>query len=595
MKAQFVWFEVAIVSVLLAGTAGAQATTRISVDSGGVEGNDYSHYATISADGRYVAFMSYASNLVPGDTNGVRDAFVHDRQAGTTERVSVDSGDVQASEECGTWATISADARYVVFSSLASALVSGDTNLAYDIFVRDRLTSTTELISLDSSSLQTNASSDYPAISGDNRYVAFMSWASNLVPGDTNGIWDVFVRDRQMGTTERMSVSTRGVEGDGESGHPSISADGRYVAFYSFGTTLVSPDTNQDRDVFVRDRQSDTTERVSVSTSGVQGNSGSGTPSISTDGRYVAFHSNATNLVPNDSNGCSDVFVHDRLTGTTERVSVDSNGAEGNSWSSYPSLSANGRYVAFSSMASNLVPGDSILQGDVFVHDRQSGTTTRVSIRSDGVEGDDNSNYPSISADGRCVAFDSIASTLVQGDTNDTSDVFVHDRGPGFAITPFCFGDGSVGPCACDNLGQPGHGCDNSISTGGALLSGSGQALLSADTLLLTASNERPTAFSLFWQGGTEIAPRVFGDGVGCMGPPLKRMYGHNAAGGTVTVPQGADLSVSARSAAVGDPIAPGSIRVYHVFYRDPDPVFCPSPFGSTFNTTNGVRVLWGS
>jgi hypothetical protein len=111
---------------------------------------------------------------------------------------------------------------------------------------------------------------------------------------------------------------------------------------------------------------------------------------------------------------------------------------------------------------------------------------------------------------------------------------------------------------------------------------------------MFTASNERPTAFSLFWQGGSETASRPFGDGVGCMGPPLKQMYGHNAVGGVVSAPQGPDLSVSARSAALGDPIAPGTVRIYHVFYRDPDPTFCPDPLGATFNTTNGLRVLWG-
>lgn len=160
-------------------------------------------------------------------------------------------------------------------------------------------------------------------------------------------------------------------------------------------------------------------------------------------------------------------------------------------------------------------------------------------------------------------------------------------------ITRFCAGDGTDGACPCGNVGQWERGCDNSISTGGALLDGSNGAYLSHDTLVLTASGERTSAFSLFWQAGSEIAPRIFGDGVGCIGSPLKRMFHHNAVGGTVSVPQGADASVSARSAAVGDPLVPGAIRVYQVFYRDPDPNFCPPPLGSTFNTTNAVRVLW--
>lgn len=162
-----------------------------------------------------------------------------------------------------------------------------------------------------------------------------------------------------------------------------------------------------------------------------------------------------------------------------------------------------------------------------------------------------------------------------------------------FVITPFCFGDGSEGPCPCGNTGLPGHGCNNSAGTGGALLSASGQAHLSADKLLLTASGERSTSFSLFWQGGSEIAPRVFGDGIGCMGSPLVRLFFHPAVGGAVVAPQGSDPSVSARSAAMGDVLTPGDVRVYHVFYRDPDPNFCAWPLGSSFNTTNGLRILW--
>lgn len=164
------------------------------------------------------------------------------------------------------------------------------------------------------------------------------------------------------------------------------------------------------------------------------------------------------------------------------------------------------------------------------------------------------------------------------------------------SATAICFGDGTGSPCPCGNSGLPGRGCDNSNpGMGGALLAGSGGALISADTLLLISSGERPTALSLFWQGDAESAPGVFGDGLGCLGGHLERLYLHNALGGTVRGPQGSDLPVSVRSAALGDPITPGTIRVYHVFYRDPDPSFCPAPAGSTINTTNGLRVLWGA
>jgi len=163
------------------------------------------------------------------------------------------------------------------------------------------------------------------------------------------------------------------------------------------------------------------------------------------------------------------------------------------------------------------------------------------------------------------------------------------------SATPVCFGDGTLVPCPCDNAGLPGRGCDNSMpGAGGARLAGFGATLLSADTLLLVASGERPTALSVFWQSELVAAPRAFGDGLGCLGGHLERLYVHTALGGTVRSPQGSDLPVSARSAALGDAIAPGATRLYHVFYRDGDPNFCPAPAGSTINTTNGLRALWG-
>ena len=414
--------------------ATGQVTERVSIDSGGAAGNDSSLYPSISADARFVAFWSWATNLVNGDTNGRIDVFVHDRQTGATERVSLGPGGTQGNGDSH-YPSISADGRYVAFWSYATNLVSGDTNTAMDIFVRDRQSGTTERVSLDSSGVQGNRESLDPSISADGRYVAFRSYADNLVSGDANGVQDAFVRDRLSSTTERVSLDSLGTQGNGDSFEPSISADGRYVAFQSFSTNLVSGDTNGQTDVFVRDRQSGTTERVSVDSVGTQGNGFSYWHSISADGRYVAFRSYADNLVSGDTNGQPDVFVHDRQNGTTERASVGSGGVQGNGISYFASISADGRYVAFASEASDLVSGDTNGQPDVFVRDRRNGTTERVSVDSVGAQGNGFSYWHSISADGRYVAFYSYADNLVGGDTNGMGDVFVRTRGPAPMVT----------------------------------------------------------------------------------------------------------------------------------------------------------------
>jgi Tol biopolymer transport system component len=225
--------------------------------------------------------------------------------------------------------------------SFSSNLVVGDLNAFPDVFVRDRQTGTTERASVDSAGVEGNDWSESGSISADGRFVAFHSLASNLVAGDTNAIWDVFVHDRQTGTTERVSVDSAGIEGNDASNEPSISGDGRFVAFTSFASNLVAGDTNGDPDVFVRDRLLGTTERVSLSSAGAEGGHPSTMPSISPDGRFVAFCSRSGNLVPGDTNGNSfeDVFVRDRLLGTTDRVSVGSGGQQGNGPSLRPSIS----------------------------------------------------------------------------------------------------------------------------------------------------------------------------------------------------------------------------------------------------------------
>ena len=403
-------------------------TTRASVASDGVEGEDGdSNEPAISADGRYVAFSSRATNLVAGDANGVADIFVHDRQTGETTRVSVDSNGVEGNGHSYSPA-ISGDGRFVAFYSGATNLVAGDTNEEHDIFVHDRQTRETTRVSVDSAAVQGDQGSFEPAISGDGRYVAFRSSATNLVAGDTNTRTDIFVHDRQTGETTRVSVDSSGVQGNSYSYQPAISGDGSFVAFLSEASNLVVGDTNARNDIFVHDRQTRETTRVSVDSAAVQGNNSSFEPAISADGRFVAFYSHATNLVVGDTNNTVDIFVHDHQTGQTTRVSVESDGLQGNDGSVYPSISADGRFVAFESLATNMVAEDTNGVRDIFVHDRQTGETTRVSVDSDGLQGNNVSYSPSISSDGLFVAFTSLATNLVAGDTNSAEDIFVYDR-----------------------------------------------------------------------------------------------------------------------------------------------------------------------
>jgi archaellum component FlaF (FlaF/FlaG flagellin family) len=400
--------------------------TRISIASDGAQGNDDSDYSAVSDDGRYVAFDSYASNLVPEDSTPGRDIFVHDRQTGEITLVSINSDSVQANDE-SYFPAISGDGRYVVFTSFATNLVSGDTNGKRDIFLHDRQTGATERVSVASDGTQGNNYSSDPAVSNDGCYVVFSSWASNLVPDDSNLSQDIFIHDCQTGATERVSIASDVTQANSSSFRPAITADGRYVAFESNASNLVSGDTNGRTDVFVHDRQTGKTTLVSVASDGTQGNSDSGTPALSTDGRYVIFRSWATNLVPNDTNNMGDVFVHDRQTGKTTLVSVASDGTQANRHSYSRSITFDGRYVVFYSDADNLVPGDTNGSDDIFVHDRLTGMTERVSVAPGGSQTNDDSNHPTISANGRFVTFTSYASNLAPGDTNGSADIFVKD------------------------------------------------------------------------------------------------------------------------------------------------------------------------
>jgi flagellin-like hook-associated protein FlgL len=411
---------------------GGTGTTRISIDSAGGEGNQVGGYsvsvAALSATGRYVAFWSDANNLVAGDTNSQRDSFVKDTLTGITTRISTDSAGNEAVGGASVVAAISADGRYVAFHSSASNLVVGDTNASQDVFVKDTITGVTTRVSTNSTGSQTSTgSSSAAAISADGRFLAFHSTASDLVGGDTNGVRDSFIKDTLTGITTRISTDSAGNQGLGASYVGAISADGRYVVFRSTATNLVAGDTNGVQDVFVKDTITGTTTRVSTSSAGSEGDGTSREYGVSADGRYVVFSSTATNLVAGDTNGASDAFVKDNVTGVTTRVSTDAGGSEGNSLSFANSISADGRFVGFQSNATNLVSGDTNSRSDAFIKDLLTGSTVRISTASSGGEGDNHSFGVRLSADGRLAAFDSRATNFVTDDTNNARDVFLRD------------------------------------------------------------------------------------------------------------------------------------------------------------------------
>lgn len=406
-------------------------TWRVSVSSTGAPALGTHLDSALSGDGDVVAFSSDSADLVAGDTNSTWDVFVHHRPSGVTERVSVASDGSEANSYSDS-AAFSADGRYVTFRSNASNLVPGDTNGIGDLFLHDRQTGHTERISVASDGGETPHGAHLESsISADGRYVAFVS--SGLVPGDTNGEWDVHVRDRLLGTTTRVSVASDGSQANGGSSQPSISADGRYVAFPSYASNLVPGDTNGTYDVFVHDRATATTTRVSVAADGSQADNYSFHPSISADGQLLAFASEASNLVSGDTNAVPDIFVRRLDDPALTLVSVSVDGDPANGYSQNPALAADGRSVAFVSRASDLVPIDPNDRDDVFLHRLDTGVTTLASAGLAGTPvlmGGGIAGTPiGISFDGRHVAFVSDAWSLTADDLNLAShDVFVRDE-----------------------------------------------------------------------------------------------------------------------------------------------------------------------
>lgn len=550
---QFVLFESAASNLVTNDTNHAQdifvrdvvngTTALVSVDTNDVSGDGESRDSVMTPDGRYVAFTSAADDLVPGDTNHIRDIFVRDLQSKTTTLVSVGATSTNSSPPTSSSEVpeITPDGRYVAFYSTATNLVpgvattgeiyvrdlaagntvwastnarsifqsvtggtnevscnfslsadghyvgfevctnppsgspmsgiivrykvqSGSTDLVYTnasvavvenfetihdldmtpdgrfiafvanagnasltntaIYLWDAQTGSNTLVSPDQTTGgPASGVCDSPTVSTNGQYVAFLSDGSNLVPNLLNGPYHVYLRNVQNTVTTLEDAGTNGTGfGVSSIAVPSMSSDGSVVAFESGDENVVPGDGNPDSDVFVRELVASSAELVSVhdpslpSVTPSGGVSGVTSYSLSTDGRYIAYFSDASNVIPNDTNGCCDVFVRDLTAGTDVLVSVNTNGVAGDDLSFDPAISGNGCYVAFTSSANDLVPNDANNAQDVFVRDLRAGTTTLVSVSSDGVHSGNGDSYsPIISAEGRYVLFRSKASNLASG------------------------------------------------------------------------------------------------------------------------------------------------------------------------------------
>ncbi len=553
---------------LIAGCHAAASTSVASVGISGAQSNGDSNSAALSADGSRVAFVSWASNLVSNDGVHNYDVFVRDMQSGLTKRASQSTAGV-GNNGSNRAPDISADGRFVVYYSDSSTLVAGDSNAKRDVFVFDWNSNSTTRVSVAASGAQGNGHSEDAAISGDGRFVAFYSSATNLTAGGSSSS-NVFLRDRLIATTTQVSLGVGGAQPNSICIDPAISDDGRYVAFRSRATNLTGAGGNGFWQVYIKDMNGGSPRLASVNSAGLLADNDCLTPRISGNGNWVVFQCRGSNLIPSTSD---QVYAFNAAEGQLHLLSADSCWqCPGNA--EWPDISADGRYVVFSSSHGGWVAGDTNGVYDQFVRDRLNAELTRVSLTSLNQQSAGDSRASRVSSDGRFVVYHSLDS-VTPNDTNSFSDIVLRDLWM-YSQWPCCV------PNNYCTAGTSSNGCVPTMSASGSPSNWSGSGF----TIAALGVEGSRIGYLYYGVTGASASPWGMSSSVMCVQAPRQRM-GNVHSGGTAGQCNGvvaADWNsyISSQPSALGQPFAPGTQVWAQAWYRDP-----PSP--KTTNLSDGI------